>query len=160
MSTAWRSRITLADTDDVGWFRTSGGDIYLVRWNTQHTGRYALALDLEPRRARLGYLPGFLPNLTPDNAIPPAQVLHALAKSGPHRECIFCHHRITDPRYALFGVGSNCAETRLGASRRLVSTLYRAHTISRLPAEGTGSLSAGTPRRHLRLVAVDGRLIA
>lgn len=163
MNAAWTTAPTLADTEDVGYFRLatpSGSAAYFrVRWNRAHTGRYAEQVLIGADRAKFHYTPGMLPGLTPQDRITEAQLLKWLADRGPYSQCLFCGRELYEAPYITFGVGPKCAEEHLSASARLVTTLHRA-LVNSSDRGGAPATPPRTQRGHLRLVAVDGRRIA
>jgi hypothetical protein len=157
------STTSLTACDDTG-FYARGDDIFWVRFNKTCSARYALELtppNPTPTRPEVtigklyrGREP--LHALTRGDRITAATLLRTFATEGPYDLCLFCRHALDEPLPRHFGVGEHCAAKHLGVTRRLLEVLYR-HT----PPTGPGTpLPAPAPDRHLRLVAVDGRVVA
>ncbi|MFW6088045.1 MAG: hypothetical protein ACODAG_12620 [Myxococcota bacterium] len=146
----------LIDTDATGFFATGGDDlvIYWVCWNRSHTARYARAVLHSPGRLHLDYR-GQAPlrALTTADALPVAQALRQFATRAPYTSCVFCHRPLEDDLPQTFGMGIDCACNRLGVTRRFLRVLF-----DRTPPTGPGT--PVVERGHLRLVAVNGELVA
>lgn len=151
MNGAWNID-TLADTDDVGFYKLVVGDqvgVYHVRWNRHRTSRYAHYIDVDsdvspgrPTPVYVGREP--FDYLAPEDDLTGGQVLHYLVQHGPWTACLFCGRVLHEAPHTTVGVGPSCAEKWLDASPRLLETIH----------------NATSPRPQLFLICVDGRRVA
>jgi len=166
----------LIDTNLTGFFMALREDdlvrLYHVRWNRARSARYAQQVwapaptPTRPEvKVRFTYAgQGPLHDLTPAHAVSAISTLRQFAERGPYTNCMWCHRELDGDVPRAFGMGHHCAEKHLGIRRRTLEVLFR-HT----PPTGPGTprtLPAEPPeispprRGHLRLVAVNGELVA
>lgn len=168
MTTMWETGTPLIDTDDVGFFGRDAADvtrIWWVQWNRAHTARYGSLVtsgfvtdrQTGDEHAKImfdyeGQAP--LRDLTTADRLPVARALRFFLEGGPWDRCMFCNYRITERLPRTVGVSVDCARKHLGVSRKFLEVVAR-----NSPPPGPG-IRSPQPRRHLQLVAVDGRLVA
>lgn len=166
----------LIDTNLTGFYMQLWADglarLYLVRWNRARSARYAqMVLPPAPTpsrpevKVRFTYLgQGPLHDLTPAHSVSTISTLRDFADRGPYTNCMWCHRTLDNDVARGFGMGHHCAEKHLGIRRKTLEVLFR-HT----PPTGPGTprtlpvetADVTPPRRgHLRLVAVNGELVA